>query len=470
MLRPYQLDALAQLRARWRQRPILCLATGAGKTVVAAEIVRGAVERGRRALILAHTRQIVSQTAARFRDHGLAVGVLMADEHPGDAPVIVASVQTLIRREFPAASVVIIDEAHHATSESYRRIIEHYSDAAIIGLTATPQRLDGQGLGEVGFGAIIEPVTYEQLFAEGWLVRPVVYAPTVPDLSGVRRRAGDFDMHEASKRIAGRLVEHYRNLANGSRAVAFACSILHSQSIAEGFEADGVPAEHLDGGDADEIRAGVLARIVSGDTLLVSNCSLFGEGFDLPSLECCIMARPTQSMTVYRQQAGRVMRPAPGKATAIILDHAGNSLRHGFPWSPITWSLDGKARATGDGETPCKRCDDCGCICPSGCSECPECGAPFVFGIALPSETDERLGKLTPETFYASLVALAWDRGWKIGYARHRYRTQFGDWPRHAEIERRLYPCDQHEIGPRWGRRFRCARCLRTYDPEAVGT
>lgn len=462
-LRPYQLRAVDALRASWRKVPILVMPTGSGKTQVAASIIEGAVAKNRRALILAHTRQIVLQTAARFRERGLNVGVLMAEHSPGDAPVVVASIQTLARRPPQEFGVVVVDEAHHAAGKTYRAIIARYLDGCVLGLTATPQRLDGLGLGDVGFGVIVEPVTYEELFRDGWLLKPLIYAPEVPDMTGVRRTAGEYVMGEAEKKITGKLVEHFQRLGRAP-AVAFGCSIEHSQRIAAAFNAAGVAAEHLDGTDPQETRDATLARLGSGATTLLSVCSLLGEGWDLPALATVVMARPTLSLTVYRQQAGRVMRPAPDKAVPIILDHAGNTLRHGVPWDTIAWSLEGRPRT--EGVAPMKRCEECYAIIPIGSTVCPECGAIVLVRSSVPVETSEKLALHeshdSRREWYALRVQEASARRRRIGWARHAYKQRYGVWPRKMDDLEEAYVC----CFPEWtvsqrGRRY-CARCLRT--------
>lgn len=468
-LRPYQERAVDAVRESWADSPLLVMPTGSGKTQVAAEILR---ETTGRSLIVAHTRAIVLQTAARFRECGLPVGVVMAEHRQSDQPITVASVQTLARRRFDPFDVVIIDEAHHATSPSYRRVLH----GAFLGLTATPLRLDGRGLGAAGFRRIIEPVTYQELFDDGYLARPDVYAPDVPDMAGVHRVAGDFAPNEAEKRITGKLVDHYRDLCPNARAIAFACSIAHSTKIVTAFLDAGIPAEHLDGDHDPVHREAVLARLKSGDTRVLANCSLLGEGWDLPELEACIMARPTLSITVYRQQAGRVMRPLPGKQS-IILDHAGNSLRLGMPWDPQVWTLEGKP--PGDpGVAPCRRCPKCFRVVYAATPSCPECGHVFVIQSQVPVETCDRLRKITSETsrreWYADRVFTASIRGYRLGWARVQFKECYGAWPRGMrEIEAR-YRCPEHEpkrqeLRTRDGFVFRvvvsCARCLRTLDP-----
>jgi len=469
-LRPYQVEAVAKLRNAWRQRPILQLATGGGKTVVAAEIIRSAVAKGKRCLIVAHTREIVLQTARRFAEYGFNVSTIMAGEPEETSLVYCGSIQTLARRELPAVEVVIIDEAHHANSPSWKTLIDSYPNAAVIGLTATPLRLDGRGLNEAGFGAIIQAATMEQLIQEGFLVRPRIYSVPVAAVDATKKTGGDYTqaaLDDFSRTIMGNLVEHWKAYANGARTIVFACSIKHSRDIAEAF---GDQALHVDGTMSKEERAEAIRRLSEGDIRVITNCSIFGEGWDLPVLECAVLARPTLSLALYRQQCGRVLRSSPGKTEAVILDHAGNFHRHGSPLDELDWSLDGKPKRRTD-SPPGKTCPECYVVVHASAKLCPECG--FVFDIK-PREPDHVEGQLEEvkdskpirRAVYTNLCATAWTRGYKIGWARNQYRDRFKVWPRlMKDIEQEHFPCEQHEP-QRTDFGTRCARCLRSLDPR----
>lgn len=480
MLRDYQVLACKLIRESWKDSPVLALATGAGKTVVAADIIAGCVAKGGRALLVVHTREIVNQTARRFREYGLDVGVLMAGKSPGRSPVVCASVQTLIRRDFPEARVVIIDEAHRAIGDSYKRVIEHYraTGAVLIGLTATPVRLDGRGLGSVGFGKIIEPVRYHELFEAGHLLKPRLFAPSEINVGGLKKRMGEFIMPENA--IVGDLVDHYQRITPGTKAVAFACSINHSAAIAAAFTRAGIPAGHLDGAHSTEARDACIRDLSEGRIRVLSNCSLFGEGWDLPALETCIMARPTDSIALYRQQAGRVMRPAPGKTKPTILDHVGNISRHGAPWDPIAWSLEGAEKSKSE-HLPFRRCPKCFLMVPIALSACPEClyQFPEPEGRALPKNIDGKLEDVSEidqiRNWYLGIVRQAWHQHYKLGYARNKYHEHYGNWPGHhlTSLEAEAYPCIDHEAEERtskWGTRIVCKKCLRPGRVVAAGS
>lgn len=486
-LRSYQERAVAQLRQVWRQSAVLVMPTGAGKTVVAAAVIQGALAKNRRTLIVSHTRAIVLQTVARFRDAGLDTGCIMGEETANvEAPVLVASIQTLAARNLrPDIDVLIIDEVHRATSKTYADLIAHYTGAsAVIGLTATPCRLDGRGLSDVGFTTLVEPVSYEELFACGALVQPKMYAPPdVPDMRKARVLGGEFAgqaLDDAGRFITGHVVEHYQRFAPGSRAVAFGVSIEHAQEMARAFTLAGVPAVALSGEDSQDTRDTAVDGLRRGSIRVLTNCSLFGEGWDLPVLETVILARPTASLALHRQQCGRVMRPAPNKQAATIIDAAGNLDRHGAPWEPIDWSLTSKVEVKPRVQA-LRRCGACFALFAG--SACPECKwAP-------PPPAEERSpvevvpGELVEwkvkdrETWYRAEVTKASARGWKLGAARNHYRDKFGAWPKFYDLERAVYVCPRQpwEIDEADERvspfnplaRYRCQHCCRDY-PSAM--
>jgi DNA repair protein RadD len=391
-LRPYQVAAVERTRGRTRQcRKVLLVApTGAGKTVIAAHIITRAHAKGRRVIFFAHRRELIHQTVRKLIDAGIpaeAIGVLMADDpltNPA-APIQVASIDTWRHRESPPADLVIIDEAHRSLAQTYLDAIAHYSEAGaiILGMTATPYRADGGGLGDV-YEALEVVASPAELIAEGFLTAPRVFsAPRKarPDLSGVRTRMGDYvesDLAEAmnQRRLVGGIVEHWQRLAEGRRTVVFATGIAHSQAIADAFIEAGIAAEHLDGMTPTRDRDAILRRLDTGETLIVSNCGVLCEGWDQPSVKCAVLARPTKSTGLYLQQAGRILRPWEGIG-ALILDHAGNALVHGLPQDDREFELNvTKKRKTG-GEAPTKECPECDAVVPLGVSVCPECGYEF---------------------------------------------------------------------------------------------
>lgn len=447
LLRPYQVDALERINARLAagvRRMVIVLATGGGKTTIAVQIILEAIARREHVLFLAHRRELISQTYRRLVQMGVPennVGVLMGSDsrrRPG-AAVQVASVDTLRNRPKPKAEIVFIDEAHRALASTYKDISSYYSEAVHLGLTATPYRADGRGLGDA-YDELVVVASPGQLIAEGHLVEPKVYtvpSQHLPDLSSVHVRAGDYANNELDdavnrKALVGNIVEHWLKLARGKRTVAFAVSVEHSRNIAARFQEAGVPAEHLDGATPHHERDAILARLDRGDTLVVSNCSILQEGWDQPAVKCAILARPTKSMGLYLQQAGRILRPWNDEG-ALILDHAGCALEHGLPQDDREFSLEGrkKSKRIGPIDAPTKVCPGCYAVIPAACRLCPECGHPFPAPELVPEEErgvlvdaqEARDRHLLDE--WEKLVRYAALRGYKPGWAYYRFKEKF---------------------------------------------
>jgi DNA repair protein RadD len=373
-LRSYQLQAIASVRIAVMQanRALLVMPTGSGKTVVFSEICRLANDKGKKVLILVHRRELVTQASDKLTKAGVQHGIIAAGFDPSDRPVQVASVQTLIRRLNSGTftpDLIIIDEAHHAVAGSWDKIIGHFTDAKIIGVTATPSRLDGRGLGS-HFSTLVSGPSVEQLTKLGFLSPHRVFAPPViADLSNVKTRAGDYandQLSEAMDRptITGDAIGHYRRLADGLPAIAFCCSIAHAKSVCESFNKAGYRAKLVTGNMPMEERDEAISGLADGRTQVLCSVDVVSEGTDVPAVSAAILLRPTQSEALYLQQVGRILRPQPGKI-AIVLDHVGSTLKHGFVDDVRAWSLDSKPkRKKNDEPAPSVR-------------QCPMCFAAF---------------------------------------------------------------------------------------------
>lgn len=348
--RPYQQIAIDTARARIGagiKRILINAATGAGKTIIAAGITQRAVSKGKRVLFLAHRRELIEQCAAKLQEAGvLNFGIIMARNRMVNhlAPVQIASVQTLLRRELPPVDIIIIDEAHRANARSYLSILANYANAVVLGLSATPERLDGKGLDDI-FDDLVVVETIPNLIDQGFLVRPRCFIGPTANLDGVRTRRGDYDEQQLAERmdrpkLVGDIIANWQRMANGCRTVVFAANVNHAQHIAEEFWAAAVPAAVISGDTPIPEREAILADWRSGALKVVANVYVLCEGFDMPELECCILARPTQSLSLYLQMAGRIMRPAAAKRGALLLDHAGCCKTHGQPHIHREWSLE----------------------------------------------------------------------------------------------------------------------------------
>ncbi|MGQ9814240.1 MAG: DEAD/DEAH box helicase family protein [Candidatus Roseilinea sp.] len=354
ILRPYQEQAINTTRAKIAagvRRILLTAPTGAGKTCIAAGIVLSAVAKGKRVLFLAHRRELIDQTVNKLVDAGVPnLGVIMAGNklRNASAPVQVASIQTLIRRELPPADLIIIDEAHRANARSYLSVVANYPDATIIGLTATPERTDGKGLDDL-FDDMVTVETVPNLIKQGFLIKPTYYVGPTADLSGVRTTHGDYDEHQLAEamdrpKLTGDIITNWKRLANGKPTAVFAVNVAHAEHLVAEFRAAGVSAAMVCGKTPRAQREAIIADWREGYIQVVVNILVFVEGFDFPGMECVVLARPTQSVSLYLQAVGRVMRPAPGKTSALVLDHAGCYQLHGLPHIEREWTLEGMAK------------------------------------------------------------------------------------------------------------------------------
>jgi DNA repair protein RadD len=372
-LRGYQQHAIDDLRDAYRsgaRAPLLVLATGGGKTCIFSAIAQSAAAKGNRVLILVHRRELIHQASSKLSWIGLEHGVIAAGIATSDAPVQIASVQTLARR-LPRMDwqpgLIIIDEAHHATAGQWSRILDHWPNTYRLGVTATPCRLSGEGLGSAFDAMVLGPSVADLIFT-GYLSPARIYAPpVVADLQGIRSRGGDYANDQAAAAmdrptVTGDAISHYQRLAAGQQAIAFCCNVKHAVSVCDAFKTAGIGAELLLGNTPD--RDQVVADFAAHRTRVLVTVDVVSEGFDVPAASCAILLRPTQSLGLYLQQVGRVLRPSPGKDAAIILDHVGNVLRHGFPDDPRDWSLDDRMRRSKGTPAPSVR-------------TCPECFAAF---------------------------------------------------------------------------------------------
>jgi superfamily II DNA or RNA helicase len=320
--------------------------------------------------------------------------------------VAVASVQTLVRRleEYPAPTLIICDEAHHcAGGNTWSTIVRHYGGAKLLGVTATPIRLDGRGLA-AHFDKLIIGPSVRELIAAGYLAPARVFAPPTVDISGLHVRAGDYRQEEAEAlmdvpTITGDALTHYRRHADGKRALVFCTSVQHAQNVAARFNADGIPSISLNGGTDRSVRRMAVADFKEGKIRVMASCDIFSEGFDAPGTEVGILLRPTASEGLWRQQIGRCLRPAPGKSHAIIFDHVGSSVKFGLPDQAREWTLTANAVRRSKKAAPQIRvCPKCFAASPARSIACGDCG--HVFPVTPRAEVEERDGELvevTPE-------------------------------------------------------------------------
>lgn len=414
-LRPYQIDMLDGARQAFREGKravLLQLPTGGGKTVSGSSMIGGASQKGKACWWLAHRRELISQTSKTFSSMGIPHGIIQAGKSSDPMKLAqIGSIQTVARRldKLTPPDLIIFDECHHLGAGQWQQIFEAFPNAKIIGLTATPWRLDGKGLGN-WFERMVNGPSVSELINDGALSKYRLFAPTTPDLGDVATQAGDFKRDQLADAmdkpsIVGDAIEHYRKLCPGKRAVVFAVNIEHSRHIVQQFMLAGIPAEHVDGTMDTATRDAAIQRFIGGETLVLSNCELFGEGFDVPAIEAVILLRPTKSLSLYLQQVGRALRPAPGKDHAIILDHAGNSLPrelkgqgHGFPDDEREWSLaDREKRKAGEkAEVAIRTCPECFAVFRPT-PTCPHCGHVYVAPVREIEQVEGELQEIDVE-------------------------------------------------------------------------
>jgi len=451
--------------------------TGSGKTVIGADILRSSDEKEKASMFMAHRRELVTQSADKLERFGVAHGIIMAG-FKGDMwkGVQIASIDTLRARymnpkkkylpALPRISILMVDEAHRSCSKTYTKLIDHYraNGAFIIGLTATPIRGDGKGLARHYDHMVLAP-SMSELIKIGRLVPPRYFAPTIPDLTGVRTRMGDYvegDLEPVmdNREAVGDIVTNWLRIAPERKTIVFATGVRHSIHISEQFAAAGIRSAHIDGTTPLEERDATLAALTVGDIQVISNCMVLTEGFDCPSLDCCVLARPTKNLGLYLQMGGRVLRCFPGKNDSIIIDHSGNLYEHGYLEDDHGWHLtEGEActpnleRQKEFDEKEPITCKECGCVY-TGQLPCPACGyIPVKTGkyvetrhadlIEIRREKREKAEKQAvarqPATheekqrWYSMFLYYAASKGHKEGSVAHKYKAKFGVWPKNMK-------------------------------------
>ena len=433
-IRPYQTDIINRTLKAWRlgiQNVLLVLPTGAGKTYVFSNIVSN---HGAPAVAIAHRQEIVSQISLSFGSHGVRhkliaaantvknINKLHVEElsksmyHP-QMPTAVAGVDTLIRKKniqpwCDSVTLCVQDEAHHVLKENkWGKAFQMFNNARGLGVTATPIRADGKGLGRHAdglFDIILTGPSGRELINAGYLSEYRIFAPPSNiDFSAIKVGSdGDFTRQSSAQavkqsKIIGDVVSEYVKHASGKLGITFAPTIELAEEIARNFNAANVPAVALNGGTSDRDRMKALRDFRNRKYMQLVNVDLFGEGFDVPAVEVVSMARPTQSYAVYSQQFGRALRVLEGKSHAIIIDHVGNVLRHGLPDREQVWSLDRRERrrSSADNEVVVKVCPFCSGVYERYYKTCPYCGkTPVPAERSGPEFVDGDLTELDAET------------------------------------------------------------------------
>lgn len=356
-LRDYQHEWIKKIWHSWQlgnRRVLAQLPTGAGKTICFAYICHKFFQHQQKVLVIAHRIELITQAAEKLEQIvGESVGIIKGGcaAHP-ERRIQVASVQTLARRELlelPSnIGLLLFDEAHHASASSYRRLIEHYQDAQILGVTATPQRIDGQGFQDL-FDDLVVGIPTAALIKQGYLSKFRLFTTNQTiSTSGVQKSRGDYRAKELALAVTSQIgvaeiFQNYLKYARSLRTVIFACSLEHSRALAAEFCRHGIKAEHLDGETPSQSRIEILERFRNGTTQVITNYEILTEGYDCPNIECIYCVRPTESSTLWLQMTGRVLRTHSLKPTAVIIDVTDNWKKHGLPDEPRQWSLEPKS-------------------------------------------------------------------------------------------------------------------------------
>ena len=380
-LRPYQNDIVNRVREAYLKgykSPCVVLPCGGGKSVIVAEIARRTTAKNNHVLFLVHRRELVEQIEQTFCNWGV-------DMEKTDVMMVQTATRRIAKLNKPA--LIITDENHHSKAATYRRIYDAFPDVCRLGVTATPVRLDGSGLGDVN-DILVEGVSAKWLIENHYLAPYDYYAPSIADLTGIRILHGEYEAKSAEKALLktavfGDAIRHYKALAGGRQAVCYCVSVNHSMAMAEEFSAAGISAAHIDGSTPKTERDRIIGDFRGGEIKILCNVDLISEGFDVPDCSCVILLRPTKSLTLYIQQSMRCMRYKPGKR-AIIIDHVGNYARFGMPDADRKWDLNAKKtsrkQSKSAADVKVKQCPQCYYTFeppPFGRAVCPACGFAF---------------------------------------------------------------------------------------------
>lgn len=378
---PFQKRSLAQLDdalAAGHRWVILCLPTGAGKTVVATNLTRKLADGGARVLFVVHRLTLGEQTSEEFAEQGLHHGLIIGGSNRTDHAVQVASAQSLRNVDVCDFDFVIIDECHRG---EFKTLLERLPPTMrVLGLTATPARGDGSGLARYGWKHLIIGAPNSELLAGGFVVPPVVFVPNMQDLRAASVKKGDITEKSAAElmdsRVVKHIVHHWLDIAPGEATIAFCADINHAHSVAGEFAAMGVAAEAIDSEMPKGMRRAVMDRFKSGETKVLTNCSMLTEGYNLPNMTCVIILRPTLSKPLFIQMCGRGGRRHQGKTHYKLIDAAFACGLHWWPHADHEWALgtESAGRRSRSSAQIIKTCRKCFRAFAANLGACPNCG------------------------------------------------------------------------------------------------
>jgi len=459
-LRSYQRDSLDALRQGIKaghHHQILCASTGAGKSVIAVELIRLCKEKGSRALFIVDRRVLVDQFSSHLDRSKIDHGILMSKHwrfRPQE-PVQVASIQTLERMtSLPKFDIIIIDEAHALLRKSIKNILKIFPNVKVTGLTATPFT---KGIGAV-YSNVVNVITMRELVEQGFLVPFRVFIAHEINVEGVKIVRGEFEQDETERRgmqIIGDIVSDYVNIANRTwgetrKTIVFCAGVAHGQELVKKFAEVGKNFISISYQDTDEFKDEVIKEFSKPDTDIdgLISTDILTRGFDVPDVEHVIIARPLKkSLSMHMQMIGRGARIYPNKEFCIIQDHSGNYLRFKSDFDDIY--TNGVHELNDDREKPKKeptikekekaKCPKCGALWTIGAS-CISCGHVMekkstVQTVAgeMQELADVKTEKFTSEykrAFYEGLLFYARQHGYKDGWSFWKYKEKFNIEPK----------------------------------------
>lgn len=458
-LRPYQESAKVELRTVLKsglKRVVLYSPTGSGKSVMAMDLIKSITGNGKKVAFIANRIGLVHQFSEHLSSEGIQHGIIQGGNTYGTGlNCVVCSIQTLGRRGLPPVDFVIIDECHAVPgSNDYKKLIFSLNNIYWIGLTATPfakgmAKVHVELSNEPLFQELVIAATIRDLINQGNLVDCEIYAPHDPDLKGVRNKRnqfGEMDYNEQDLGLAidkpeliGDIVTHWLKLATNKKTVVFATNVIHSKHIVSEFVACGFKAEHIDGYMTPEEKQPILDRFKNGETKIISNVAMLKEGWDVPSCEVMILAKPTKSLTAWVQMVGRILRPFEGKQVGIVLDHSGSVNRLGYPTDDLPLELcDGSDKKKSEQKEPPpkkeNKCPKCHFIKKT--LICPKCGFKaektndVEVGIGELTKVERRVARSDLQAWYSQLLCFEKSKNYNHGWAANKYREKFGIWPR----------------------------------------
>ena len=474
-LRPYQQRALLKIKQAIADgfRTIMIQApTGSGKGVILAHIIKICHQQGRNVLFVVHRHEILCQLSYYLKKYGIDHGIIKAGvKHNYHHDVQLATFQTIHRRinnpYIRQADVVIVDEAHHTTAETYLSVVNKFMTKLVLGFSATPARKSGLGLGNF-FDRLIQVATIQELIDLGFLAPMRVYAPVKPNLKGVKIIGGDYNPKQLetammNSGVVKDIVGHWQKYGKNRKTMVFATGVKHSIALCNKFREAGITATHVDSKTDKDVREDILKQFKTGAIQVIVNCMIYTEGVDVPDIGCILLARPTKSLVMYMQMVGRGMRAVEGKTDCILLDHAGSVYEHGFPDEITEWELSTDSTNVNKKNEQRKKRGSEPISCPvcnllyTGQLQCPGCGnVPTIMQMGKDIEyvIDHVLGEIIRKpkklqvpvriydqmqaSWYQQLQLYCKQKGHKYKWIDYVFQARFGGSP--PKVFRNLQP------------------------------